>query len=79
MEGRLHLLLQKLNAVSEKKAAIEDADRQGKVAEMYDFVKKLEPLTSLLPTVIDRLVALQVLHEEGNADHNCLSRIRLAY
>ena len=33
---------------------------------MYDLMKKMEPLTCLLPTVIDRLVTLQELHEGGS-------------
>ena len=32
---------------------------------MYEFMKKLEPLFSVLPTVVDRLVSLKTLHEEG--------------
>ena len=63
MEVSLHLLLQKLNAVSNKKGAIKNADHQGEVAELYDFLKNLEPLTSPLPTVIVQQVALQVLNK----------------
>ena len=81
-------MVQRLNAVSEKSGALEDADKQRKVShqkifilqiwhrfhrkivhnqvsEVYEFMKKLEPLFSVLPTVVDRLLSLKTLHEEG--------------
>ena len=36
------------------------------VNELYEVVKQLEPLLSLLPSVIDRLSSLKVLHDGGN-------------
>ena len=43
---------------------------------MYDLMKKMEPLTCLLPTVIDRLVTLQELHEGGSDVVSCnLSKV----
>ena len=38
VEGRLAALLQKLNSISEKKVALEDSEKNNKVAELYDMV-----------------------------------------
>jgi len=65
VEGRLGLLVQRLNTVSEKFGALEEADKLRKVSEVYEFMKKLEPLFPVLPTVVDRLLSLKMLHEEA--------------
>jgi len=98
VEGRLGLLVQRLNAVSEKSGALEDADKQRKVShqkifilqiwyrfhrkivhnqvsEVYEFMKKLEPLFSVLPTVVDRLLSLKTLHEEAVNFHQSLTQV----
>ena len=65
VEGRLGALLQKMNAVAERKAVIEDAEKQSKISELYDLCVKTEAEAVALPQIVDRLDALQSLHEQG--------------
>ncbi|XP_042869070.1 dynactin subunit 2-like [Penaeus japonicus] len=83
IEGRLHAVHTRMNSISEKKAAIEDADKQSKVSELYELVKKTEALCSALPEVVDRLVSLEGLHEQamqfsGSLKQLDVSQTRLA-
>jgi len=65
VEGRLAALLQKLNSISEKKAALEDSEKNNKVAELYDMVTANQAVATALPDVVDRLDSLQALHEQA--------------
>lgn len=65
VEGRLAALLQKMNTVADRKAAIEDAEKQSKISELYDLCVKTEAESVALPQIVDRLDALQHLHEQG--------------
>jgi len=44
---------------------IEDAEKQNKISELYDLVHQSESMAAALPEVVDRLEALQGLHEQG--------------
>ncbi|KAK4325893.1 hypothetical protein Pmani_003550 [Petrolisthes manimaculis] len=65
VEGRLHAIHTRMNSISEKKAAIEDADKQSKVSELYELAKKTEALCSALPEVVNRLKSLEALHNQA--------------
>jgi len=65
VEGRLAALLQKLNSLSEKKVALEDSEKNNKVAELYDMVTANQAVASALPDVVDRLDSLQALHDQA--------------
>ena len=65
IEGRLAALLQKLNTVSEKKTALEDAEKNNKIAELYDMVSANQPMAAALPDVVERLESLQALHDQA--------------
>ncbi|RXG53173.1 Dynactin subunit 2, partial [Armadillidium vulgare] len=65
VEGRLHAVHTRMNAISEKKTAVEDANKQSKVSELYDLMKKCEVLTAALPEIVDRLSSVENLHQEG--------------
>jgi len=65
VEGRLAALLQKLNQVSEKKAAIEESEKNNKIAELFEMVSANQAIASALPEVVDRLDSLQALHEQA--------------
>jgi len=64
IEGRLQIFSQKLQTVTDK-AAVEDADKQSKISEMYDLVKKMETMSASLPEVLERMIALKGLHEQA--------------
>ena len=65
IEGRLAALLQKLNTIAEKKAGLEDAEKNNKIAELYEMVTANQAMASALPDVVDRLDSLQALHEQA--------------
>ena len=65
IEGRLAALLQKLTSVSEKKAALEDSEKNNKIAELYEMVTANQAVAVALPEVVDRLDSLQSLHDQA--------------
>lgn len=65
LEGRLSVLLHKLNMVADKQSNIEDAEKIAKVKEVFECAQKLEPLVAVLPSIINRLISLKKLHEEA--------------
>lgn len=65
VEARLHNVLHKLTQISEKKGATEDTEKQNKVAELYDLVKKWNSVSDSVPQVVDRLTGLKELHEQA--------------
>jgi len=65
VEGRLAALLQKLNTVNEKKANLEDTEKNNKIAELYEMVTANQSVALALPEVVDRLDSLQALHEQS--------------
>ncbi|XP_064825289.1 dynactin subunit 2-like isoform X1 [Oncorhynchus masou masou] len=69
IEARLQSVLGKINEIAKHKAAIEDADTQNKVSQLYDVVKKWDAMATSLPQVVQRLMAVKELHEEGAYDH----------
>uniref|UniRef100_A0A0P4WA46 Dynactin subunit 2 n=1 Tax=Scylla olivacea TaxID=85551 RepID=A0A0P4WA46_SCYOL len=78
VEGRLHAIHTRMNSISEKKAAIEDADKQSKVSELYELVKKIETLCSALPEVVNRLVSLEALHDQAMQFSGSLKQLDVA-
>ncbi|EEC05421.1 dynactin subunit, putative [Ixodes scapularis] len=65
VEARLSLLQQKMTQVAEKKSALEELDKAGKVNELYELLKKSDAMGSSLTQVVERLVCLQELHEQA--------------
>uniref|UniRef100_A0A671Y671 Dynactin 2 (p50) n=1 Tax=Sparus aurata TaxID=8175 RepID=A0A671Y671_SPAAU len=66
VEARLQSVLGKMNEIAKHKAAIEDADTQNKVSQLYDVVQKWDAMSTSIPQVVQRLVAVKELHEQGN-------------
>jgi len=52
---------------------IEDAEKQNKISELYDLVHQSESMAEALPEVVDRLEALQGLHNQGQNKLRILS------
>ncbi|XP_059171561.1 dynactin subunit 2-like [Physella acuta] len=67
VEARLNAVLQKMQLIAEKKEKEPqaDPDKQKKISELYDIVKKWEATAETLPQVVDRLVSLKDLHEQA--------------
>ncbi|XP_071190819.1 dynactin subunit 2-like isoform X2 [Salvelinus alpinus] len=69
IEARLQSVLGKMNEIAKHKATIEDADTQNKVSQLYDVVQKWDTMATSLPQVVQRLMAVKELHEQGADDH----------
>ncbi|XP_028303339.1 dynactin subunit 2 isoform X2 [Gouania willdenowi] len=65
VEARLQSVLGKMNEIAKHKAAIEDAETQNKVSQLYDVVQKWDSVSSSVPQVVQRLVAVKELHEQA--------------
>ncbi|XP_053153739.1 dynactin subunit 2 isoform X2 [Hemicordylus capensis] len=65
VEARLQSVLGKVNEIAKHKAAVEDADTQSKVHQLYEMVQRWSPLASTLPEVVQRLVTVRQLHEQA--------------
>ncbi|RXG69851.1 Dynactin subunit 2 [Armadillidium vulgare] len=78
VEGRLHAVHTRMNAISEKKTAVEDANKQSKVSELYDLMKKCEVLTAALPEIVDRLSSVENLHQEATQFSRSLKQLNAA-
>ncbi|XP_050968667.1 dynactin subunit 2 [Labeo rohita] len=65
VEARLQSVLGKMNEIAKHKAAIEDAETQNKVSQLYDVVQKWDSMATSLPQVVQRLLAVKELHEQA--------------
>lgn len=65
IEARIASLLQHLQQIGDKKSKVEELDKQNKVSELYELVKKTEVMGASLPLVVERLEGLQELHEQA--------------
>ncbi|KAH9488513.1 Dynactin subunit 2 [Bulinus truncatus] len=67
VEARLNAVLQKMQQIAEKKEKEPQADpeKQKKISELYDIVKKWETTADILPQVVDRLISLNELHQQA--------------
>lgn len=78
MEARIQGLLQRLDQVSEKKSAVEDAGKESKVSALYDMVEKWDSVADTLPKVVERLQSLKDLHEQALQFSQALSQLDTA-
>lgn len=65
VEARLQSVLGKMNEIAKHKAAIEDADTQNKVSQLYDVVQKWDAMATSVPQVVQRLIVVKELHEQA--------------
>ncbi|GLV35925.1 Dynactin 2 p50 subunit [Carabus blaptoides fortunei] len=76
IEGRLTALQQKMNTVATQKAAtVEDAEQDQMIVELYELVKKSENLSQVLPETIERLIALESLHNRATEFSKSLAQL----
>lgn len=66
IEARLNNLATKMDAIAEKStASSQDATRDQKTIELYEIAKRTEPITQILPDMLNRMKALESLHNYG--------------
>ncbi|KAJ6645486.1 Dynactin subunit 2 [Pseudolycoriella hygida] len=63
IEARLNNLATKMDAIAEKPTATnQDSTRDQKTLELYEIAKRTEPITQILPDMLNRMKALESLH-----------------
>lgn len=66
IESRLSNLATKMDAIAEKSSGSnQDATRDQKTLELYEIAKRTEPITQVLPNMLQRMQALENLHKYG--------------
>ncbi len=66
VEARLAALQNRLAAVADRKAVVEDQEKAARINDLYDLVLRTHSVgQDVLPAVVDRLEALQGLHEKA--------------
>lgn len=66
IEARLNNLATKMDAIAEKSTATnQDSARDQKTMELYEIAKRTEPITQILPDMLNRMKALESLHNYG--------------
>ena len=66
MESRIATLAHRMDSLAQKKSAMQqDCDREQKIAEMYDIMKKIEASSDVVPQTINRMLALSTVHQQG--------------
>lgn len=77
VEARLSLLQQKMQQCADKKVALEELDKSGKVNELYELLKKADAMGNSLNQVVERLVCLQGVHEHALQFSKAVSQLDL--
>lgn len=68
IEARLGNLATKMDGLGEKASGSNhDAARDQKTLELYEIAKRTEPITQILPDMLDRMKALESLHKYGKS------------
>lgn len=68
IEQRLASLAAKMDQFNDKSVASSGNDpaRDQKIVELYDLAKSTEPITKILPDMLERMKTLEALHSYGN-------------
>ncbi|KAL1438981.1 hypothetical protein MTO96_047458 [Rhipicephalus appendiculatus] len=77
VEARLSVLQQKMQQCADKKVALEELDKSGKVNELYELLKKADAMGNSLNQVVERLVCLQGVHEHALQFSKAVSQLDL--
>lgn len=76
IEGRLTALQQKMNTIAKQKATTpEDAELDKKINELYELVKSSEHMYQVVPDTIERLVALESIHNRASEFSKSLAQL----
>ncbi|KAM9177102.1 dynactin subunit 2 [Mergus octosetaceus] len=65
VEALSQSVLAKVKEIAKHKAVVQDADTQSKIHQVYEMMQRWDPVASSLPDVVQRLLSLRELHEQG--------------
>lgn len=76
IESRLAALIHRMDNVAQKKAALTlDSEQEQKISEMYDIMKQTETISQILPQTVNRMLALNTIHQQAATFNKSLTRL----
>ncbi|XP_034182235.2 dynactin subunit 2 [Osmia lignaria lignaria] len=76
IESRLATLIHKMDNIQQKKVALAlDSEQEQKIFEMYDIMKQTETVSQILPQTVNRMLALNTIHQQAATFSKSLTRL----
>lgn len=77
IESRLATLVYRMDNIAQKKSALaQDSDQEQMISEMYEIMKKTETLSQILPQTVNRMLALNAVHQHAAEFSKSLTRLK---
>lgn len=76
IESRLATLIHRMDNVAQKKSTLaQDSEQEQKILEMYEIMKKTESMNEILPQTVNRMLALNTVHQQAAEFSKSLTRL----
>ncbi len=75
VETRLQAVVHRISQLNEKKLLVEEQEKLSKVSELYGMVCKWKDISAVVPVVVERLSALNEIHQKAFEFPLMLSRL----
>lgn len=75
VDNKMHLLLQRVNQLNEKKNLVEDQEKLNRVNELFQMMSSWKDVSASVPVLIERLSSLSELHQKALQFTSILSRL----
>ncbi|CAL7946875.1 unnamed protein product [Xylocopa violacea] len=76
VESRLAALIHRMDSIAQKNAALTlDSEQEQKISEMYDIMKQTETMSQILPQTVNRMLALNTIHQQAATSNKTLARL----
>lgn len=76
IESRLSTIIHKMDNIQQKKVALSlDSEQEQKISEMYDIMKQTETMSHVLPQTVNRMLALNTIHQQAATFSKSLTRL----
>ncbi|XP_033230798.1 dynactin subunit 2 isoform X2 [Belonocnema kinseyi] len=67
VENRLTAILNRMDNMAQKKLAIsQDSEKEQKISEMYEIIKKIEAVSHIFPQTVNRMLILNSIHQQAD-------------
>ena len=75
IESRLQIISSRLNQLNDKKHLLEDNEKLNRISELYSMVAKWKDTSSMVPILVERLAALNEIHQRAFEFPSIVSRL----
>ncbi|KAG6795671.1 dynactin subunit 2 [Apis mellifera caucasica] len=76
IESRLATLIHRMDNIAQKKTTLTlDSEQEQKISEMYDIMKQTETMSQILPQTVNRMLALNTIHQQAATFNKSLTRL----